>query len=323
MRAKGTIVHYCFESLFKEYTEEIGSLNFETINTATERYIKSYFESTGVSFEAIGNMNNAVISSIKSAVVDLAIHMNNEFAQSGFRPVACELKIGKYDAEIEPISVKADNGCDVVVSGFVDRVDKYGPYIRVIDYKTGTKIFNLSETFYGLNLQMLIYLYSIVKNGSGIFKNSIPAGVLYFHAQRKYSENSVDKMNGLLLDDINVLNEMEKDLKGNLIPVSLKKDGTFTANSSVISKEQFDIIFKYIDKILKNVGNDIYDGNIDISPLKVKNIDGCKYCEYRSVCKWEKDIIDDDMESEQSISDKNAVIEKMKDITEGNNVELQ
>ena len=60
-------------------------------------------------------------------------------------------------------------GQKILLRGSVDRVDilKKGEenYIRIIDYKTGSKEFKLSDILYGLNLQMLIYLYAITLGG--------------------------------------------------------------------------------------------------------------------------------------------------------------
>ena len=86
----------------------------------------------------------------------MAKRLAEEFAQSGFEPIACELKIG---GEGEKLEFPYDGG-KISVSGSIDRVDKFGGYIRVVDYKTGSKKFKLPDILFGLNLQMLLYLYA-------------------------------------------------------------------------------------------------------------------------------------------------------------------
>ena len=69
--------------------------------------------------------------------------------------------------------------------GKIDRVDAYEDgegriYIRVADYKTGSKKFELKNIEAGRDLQMLLYLFSICENGKRRYgKDIVPAGVLY------------------------------------------------------------------------------------------------------------------------------------------------
>ena len=109
-----------------------------------------------------------------------------EFAQSEFEPVRYELPI-RQGGEVAPLELMLENGVRVSVEGIVDRVDlmeKDGKkYVRVVDYKSGSKNFQLDDVYYGLNLQMLIYLFSIWKNGTGELANCLPAGVLYLPAK--------------------------------------------------------------------------------------------------------------------------------------------
>ena len=56
------------------------------------------------------------------------------------------------------------------VGGKIDRVDGYIKdgrlYLKVVDYKTGSKSFHLSDVLYGLNMQMFLYLLMLEKGAS-------------------------------------------------------------------------------------------------------------------------------------------------------------
>src|SRR5699024_6260856 len=128
----------------------------------------------------------------------LCRNIADEFAQSEFEPAFFELPIRFGDGEgkaVEPLEVKLSDGTSAYICGVADRVDLYRHngklYVRVIDYKTGSKEFSLDDIAMGLNLQMLLYLFSLWKNGSrkggaldAIAQDSevLPAGVLYFSA---------------------------------------------------------------------------------------------------------------------------------------------
>ena len=103
-----------------------------------------------------------------------------EMRQSRFVPVDYELPIGLPDEEhpeaVEPLRLTLPDGTQVYVQGKVDRVDilKKGDdaYVRVVDYKTGSKEFRLAEVMDGINVQMLIYLMSIWANGGQRYGSS-------------------------------------------------------------------------------------------------------------------------------------------------------
>ena len=94
-------------------------------------------------------------------------------------------------------------------------------------------------------------------------------------------QNRKLKMQGLLINDKTVLTSMEEDLSGNFIPANLKDNEIV---GSVVSKEEFKMIFDYIDVCIKSMGVELFSGNIDVLPTK----DACDYCQYSSVCRFEK-----------------------------------
>ena len=65
---------------------------------------------------------------------------------------------------LAPIKLKLADGSLVSLTGIIDRVNvlkKDGEvYVRVVDYKTGAKEFSVSDAKEGLNLQLLIYLFT-------------------------------------------------------------------------------------------------------------------------------------------------------------------
>ena len=96
-------------------------------------------------------------------------------------------------------------------------------------------------------------------------------------------------MNGLLLENIEVLTAMEKELSGKYVPVKLKIDGNFAASSSIASLTEFNKLKIYIENLLKQMGNDLYRGEISLNPYfdAVKDFTPCQWCEMRSLCGYE------------------------------------
>lgn len=237
---------------------------------------------------------------MRQTILRIADHLHEQFMCGGFEPCALEYEI-KEGAEVAPLVLEAADGTRIRVAGKIDRIDRYYSrdgklYIRIIDYKSGRKQFSLDDVLYGLNLQMLIYLHCIVKNGTGAYADAHPAGILYMpasdpkpslpqEAQSGQVEQQWKKsyqMNGLLLNDLEVLDAMDPGFSGMFIPVSCKKDGTFTSDSvkSLASMRELGRIGRYLEKLVCNMAEELHGGNVAALPVQ----DVCGYCEYKAVC---------------------------------------
>lgn len=226
-------------------------------------------------------------------------HIMEELSQSEFFVADCELKIGE---DIPSYTIVLPDGHKIAVCGSVDRVDIMQradiTYLRIIDYKTGTKQFKLSDILYGINLQMLLYLHSIESSGGDKYGEIVPAGILYMPATVPYissdSLKSIDKlpdelnkklkMNGLLLKDTEIIHGMDKTDVATYIPVKIKA-GEPVSSTSLATLAEFGKIFKKVDMLIAEMGKNIYNGNIEAKPLKGGH-DSCEYCPYDSVCAY-------------------------------------
>ena len=296
----GTLVHYLLERFFSEYSkEQYSSMSddelFEIVNTYLLEYSVSYFGEE----QTKSNSFKYRLKTILDNVIYLMKHIMLELSQSEFFVADCELKIGE---DIPSYTIALPDGHKIAVCGSVDRVDimqRNGvTYLRVIDYKTGTKQFKLSDILYGINLQMLLYLHSIESSDSDKYGKVTPAGILYMPATVPYisadSLKSIEKlpdelnknlkMNGLLLKDTEIIHGMDKTDAATYIPVKIKAGEPVSA-TSLATLEEFGKIFKKVDMLIAEMGKNIYDGNIEAKPLKGGH-DSCEYCPYDSVCAY-------------------------------------
>lgn len=298
----GTIVHYILERFFREYSKEQYSvMDKDELSKIFSTYISEY---AAAHFGEVQTKQNSFIYRIKlilENVLRLVKHTIDELTQSEFFVTDCELKIGE---DVPSYTVVLPDGHKIAVCGSVDRVDimqKNGTtYLRVIDYKTGSKEFKLSDVLYGINLQMLLYLHSIEVSGSDRYGDIIPAGILYMPATVPYissdSLKSIDKlpdelnkklkMNGLLLKDTEIIHGMDKTDAATYIPVKIKA-GEPVSSTSLATLEEFGKIFQKVDMLIAEMGKNIYNGNIEARPLKGGH-DSCEYCPYDSVCAYRR-----------------------------------
>ena len=302
----GTFIHHALEYAIKEAVnsgKNIASLSESELKALASKISHTYLE------EYMGGEEKSarfmyLYRRLVTTVSALLINISKEFAQSGFVPCEFELPISA-EKGVKPITINLENGGSVVLTGYVDRVDVFEKndikYIRIVDYKTGSKTFSLIDVYNGLNLQMLIYLFSIWENGEERFNAKVmPAGILYYPAytglmrltrnvtegEAKEEREKQYKMNGLLLNDIDCLSAMERELQGRFIPVKAKKDG-FISSTSVASLAQFGHLKSYIEKLLCDMGKELCKGQIDIDPFKDSKLNSCRYCEMKPICGYE------------------------------------
>lgn len=308
----GGAVHYILEKLLSEVTlDKLKDCTAKELSSFIKKYTELYINEIGGGSERTSRFMMQ-FTLIERNVAILLKRLIDEFSVCSFTPADFELEIGK-NSDIPEYELTLPTGEKITVSGKIDRVDTYEhegkKYIRIIDYKTGSKEFRLSDVLYGLNIQMLLYLSVLNSNGQQHFSADkkiplAPAGILYMPATPSSKTGAFDskeernsaavsqlssfRMNGLLLDDAAVLSAMETDGKGIYIPVKIGKENTLKAENCLASLETYGRIFSYIDKKLINMAQSLYCGDIKRYPVKGSGTDACKYCDYKSVCGFEE-----------------------------------
>ena len=303
---RGTIVHYVLQRIIETYKKDICELTDTEIFALVDRYIDEYLDSIK-GFRTIENARiKYLIYTISRSVKEVALQIRNEFMQTEFEPVRCELKIG--GDEVPSPEIKLENGKRIFVEGSADRVDMWNGYLRVVDYKTGVRKFKLPDVLVGQNMQMLIYLYAITKNG--VFANSRPAGIFYMPSKRDLNGTGM-RMDGLSVLDDSVAEAMEKDKNGVFVPplkYTQKGDISHYYKNNFLPEEDFEVIFSHIEKMIRKMGEEITNGNFKINPIDGIDSPACKYCDFAAVCSIEGK----QCESVTAI-DNSEVIERLKE----------
>lgn len=302
---KGTAVHYILEKLISAYgSDGLCKMEKNERDRCVYDILEEYFKENLTSGAELGERFGYLFRQLGLTVCEVVDRLVAEFNISDFKPVAFELTIDS-DAEVKTYDIALPDGGTLKLKGSIDRVDvaeqNGTTFVRVIDYKSGGKRFDLNEVFHGLNMQMLIYLFALWKNGFRDYKNLTPAGILYMPVnapfvttQRDEEESDISlkklkgaKMNGMVLDDSRVIYLMENEGKGIFIPATLKSDGS--NGGTLISFKQMDLLMKKCEGILAKMAVNLHNGVIPVRPAVALNGQSpyhevCKYCDYKEVC---------------------------------------
>ena len=298
----GVFMHYILENTAREVMKLGGfkKVDDDTLGRICEKYIAEYIHDTLNDFKEKSKRFEYLFRRLTKNVRQVVTDMANELRVSDFAPLSFELDFGKTSA-LPPL--KLGEGEDsLILTGIADRVDGWlhdgKLYLRVVDYKTGRKSFSLSDVWYGMGLQMLLYLFSLGENGHLLYGKEIEtAGVLYIPARDVTLSASADisdeeiakerakqiKRSGLILDDPAVINAMEHSETPRYIPVKFKEG--VAQGDALASAERLGLLAKHIDGTLRNMAAELKRGSIAADPYyRAQQENACLNCDYFDAC---------------------------------------
>lgn len=305
----GTFVHYVLEYVLRDggWKDSEGGVNREKLKELTRESVERYV------LEKLGGLAHQsarfryLFRRLLEGVEQVVENVVQELAVSRFEPIAFELGFGR-NKDLPPVELEQD-GVRISVTGFVDRVDGWVHedklYLRVVDYKTGSKNFDLTEVRNGMGLQMLLYLFTLRQKGRELFgKEIVPAGVLYLPARdvtvsgsRSMSEEERRKLmdkqlrrKGLVLDEPEVLSAMECPGEEGIrfLPVKLGKNGNFSGDG-LVSTSRFERLERHVERVLRDICSELAAGNIAADPFwRGPDKNACRYCDYAAACHFEE-----------------------------------
>lgn len=311
----GSFMHDVINSFFEEIKkEEIDIKNIE--DEETEKIVnkiideklnnnKNYiFTATEKYKLLVKRLKRIILKALKYIILGLKV---SDFEVEGTE-VAFDEKKGTY----KPIEIKLENGKSVEIVGKIDRIDiakdENNKYIRIIDYKSSVKDIDYTNIYAGLQLQLITYLDAMCK-----IEDFIPAGILYFNlleqminSDKKMTDEEIEekiksnfKMKGLILADVRVAKMQDNNLMAStsskIIPAYMDKTENLSPKkSSIATREEFEKLQKYVNNTIKEISEEILNGNIKLKPYYKNKKTPCEYCSYKNVCGFNSGIFKSD-----------------------------
>ncbi len=297
----GTFLHYILEKTVADITaeEKVIPLTEEESGRLVERYMQPYLSERMQDQENLSARQKYLYGRNRQEATELLSEIAGEFSQSDFRPCAFELQFGTGKNQ-PSLRVEGTQGMGHL-DGMVDRVDLWkgteGDYLRIVDYKSGSKQFDYTDLAGGVGMQLLLYLFALERSGiAQQTEHPIPAGALYFPAKRSIASAdgpmSTDeaaalrkkkraKASGLVLADETVLSAMEKNMEGEYIPIK-KKGGL---GDYAVTTEQMNLLDQFIKKRMGRAVDQILDGAFSPKPFyRGPSHDPCGWCRFGDIC---------------------------------------
>ena len=299
----GSFMHETIDKFFETTRKEDINLAeleeddiFELISKIIEEKLedaKNYMFTATVKYKVLVRRLKRIVTKALKYIIQTIIH-------SDFNIEGTEVEFGQK-GKYKPIILELENGKRIEITGKIDRIDtaneEDGKYLRIIDYKSSSKNIDLNEVYAGLQIQLLTYMDAICNE-----EDIIPAGIFYFSlleqmikADKKITEEKIEemiqknfKMKGLIVADVKIIKMNDNTLttgSSKLVPAAITASGGVNQKwTNGVTKEEFKILQDYINLTIKQIGEEILSGNIEIKPYNKKGKTPCEYCEYKAIC---------------------------------------
>ena len=335
----GTVYHAVLENFagklaesnltWWDFTEDFAA---KAVKESVEAYAATYGETVLYS----SARNEYAITRMSRILTRTVLTLQKHLKQGSFQPDDYELSF-RFAEDLDSIHVDLSEDEKMHLQGRIDRIDVAEDaehvYVKVIDYKSGNRKFDLAALYYGLQLQLVVYMNAAMEMESRKHpdKEIVPAALLYYHIDDPTIETPVEltdeqineqilaklRMNGVVNSDPGVVERLDRYMqdKSVVIPVEKKKDGSFSARSGVLSREEMQLISSYVDAKIRSIGREILDGKIAANPYEKGNEEACTYCAYKKVCGFDGSIPGYEKRQLEDL-DKQALMQRMQKTVE-------
>ena len=319
MADMGTLLHNSLDLFARKVREQGKSwvdLEDEERDTLAEDCVTEVVEKSGETILLSSARNAYTINRVKRMVKRSVWALQKQLKQGEFYPALTEWAFGEKD-NIDSLNFDLESGQKLHLKGRIDRIDvcqdkENHLYVKVIDYKSGTTQLDLIKLYYGLQIQLVLYLNAALELEKKRFPDKFvqPAGVFYYNTKDpilnkedvKNPENPQEeilkklKMDGICSAEPEILQKLDKNLAAGknvesfAVPVKYTAKGTFSSNSKVANQEEFSIMMDYVQDKAKKIGREILKGNTSVNPFERQKENACEYCPYKEVCGFDEKL---------------------------------
>lgn len=242
--------------------------------------------------------------------------LQKQLQKGDFTPVGFEVTFSAGD-QLEAMRIPLSQEEELRLRGRIDRLDLCETpecvYVKIIDYKSGSTTFDLQALYYGLQLQLVVYMDAVMEITGRRYRGReiVPAGIFYYNISDpvvgkemidagkdgRYDQSTIEreilrqlKMNGLVNSELEVIRHMDRSIEtaSDIIPVVLKDEAVVEGKSSVAGRERFERLKKYVREKVKESGRGILSGEIEAAPVKQGMRTACDFCPYHAVCGFDR-----------------------------------
>ena len=281
----GNVCHRALERFSYKVEQETGDwlkLTEEQRNQYVEESVEEAIADYGNSILYSSSRNAYLIVRMKRMLEKTVWALTKQLAAGDFKPSAYEMRFA--NGKIDRVDTCEDGDCI---------------YVKVIDYKTGSKSFDVTALYHGLQLQLMVYMDAALQleQKKHPEKEILPAGVFYYRIQDPLIDRPKEgeeqesilkelKPDGMISLEKEVLEHLDHCMVGesSVIPVKYNKNGSLSKSSKAASAQDFYLMMKYAVNKVEEIRQKILSGDVKVNPYRRGTETSCDYCSYRQIC---------------------------------------
>ena len=281
----GNVCHRALERFSYKVERETGDwlkLTEEQRNQYVEESVEEAIADYGNSILYSSSRNAYLIVRMKRMLEKTVWALTKQLAAGDFKPSAYEMRFA--NGKIDRVDTCEDGDCI---------------YVKVIDYKTGSKSFDVTALYHGLQLQLMVYMDAALQleQKKHPQKEILPAGVFYYRIQDPLIDRPKEgeeqesilkelKPDGMISLEKEVLEHLDHCMVGesSVIPVKYNKNGSLSKSSKAASAQDFYLMMKYAVNKVEEIRQKILSGDVKVNPYRRGTETSCDYCSYRQIC---------------------------------------
>lgn len=298
----------------------------EVLSLCAAEYGDTVLYSSARNEYAVSRMQRILIRTVKT--------LQYQLRKGSFKPEKYELSFSSI-SDLDSLNIALSEEEKMQLKGRIDRVDTCEEndylFVKVVDYKSADKKFDLAALYYGLQLQLVVYLNAAVEMEKKQHpeKTVIPAAMLYYHVtdpsveiQKEMTPEEINaeilaelRTSGVVNSDPEIVKRLdgETEKTSDVIPIEFKKDGDLAAKSSVMSTDELQEISRYVSRKIKQLGKEILYGDIGLNPYEKGSQQACTYCAYKNICGFDTNMPGCEYRTLKAMSEDDAMIAIMED----------
>lgn len=311
----GNLIHDSLEELIRQCMGQgvpLSQLSSEVLAEKVEKVVQDQLQGSRHQLFQANARHRFLARNLNRVLLRAASILAEHDRQGSFMPAALEAPFGTDEpGSWPPLELKLSEEEKVILRGRIDRLDQAihptegTRLLRIIDYKSGPKKLDLWEVYYGLNLQLVLYL-DVACQALAQEEAVLPAGMFYFQVadpfirlEKTVEEEALQtallkkhRLKGFVLADPQVVQMMDQEIQGasRLLPVTMLQSGGFGAHSSLCSQEEFQQLQGHARRVVRQAAQAILEGQIQVSPYKAGKKTPCAYCDFGSVCRFDLSV---------------------------------
>ncbi len=308
----GTLFHESIDLCFRRVKEEQydwHTMTNETRDMLVEECVAAVTENYGNTILGSSARNRYLAQRVEQITKRTVWALQQQIKKGDFIPAGFEVSFSAAD-NLSAMKIALSESEALHLRGRIDRMDVCEDggkvYVKIIDYKSGSTSFDLLALYYGLQLQLVVYMDAVTEMAQHYYpdKEVVPAGILYYNIADPLAEKKgqpdpekIDaeilkklRMNGLVNSELEVVRHLDRTIEkeSDVIPVVLKDGEVQAGRSSVANRERFSRLSQFVHRKLKEAGQEILDGEIGVAPYKNGQRTACDYCPYHAVCGFDR-----------------------------------